>query len=51
MENEENYIHIRCVVKRKIFFSADTGYSVFAAVPEGEKEEIKVTPFRRADRP
>ena len=43
MENEENYIHIRCVVKRKIFFSADTGYSVFAAVPEGEKEEIKVT--------
>lgn len=43
MENEENYIHIRCVVKRKIFFSSDTGYSVFAAVPEGEKEEIKVT--------
>lgn len=43
MENEEKYIHIRCVVKRKIFFSADTGYSVFAAVPEGEKEEIKVT--------
>lgn len=43
MESEEKYIHIRCTVKRTIFFAPDSGYSVFAAIREDDGREMIVT--------
>lgn len=43
MESEERFIHIRCTVKRTIFFAPDSGYSVFSAIREDDGKEIVVT--------
>ncbi len=43
MEAENKTLRIRCVVKRSIYYNADSGYSVFAAIPEDSKKEITVT--------
>lgn len=43
MMTEEKYIHIRCTVKRTIYFAPDNGYSVFAAIREDNGKEMVVT--------
>ena len=43
MEAEDKALHIRCIVKRNIYYNSDSGYSVFSAIPEGDKKEIIVT--------
>ena len=43
MEAEKKTFHLRCVVKRSIFYNADSGYSVFAAIPEDGGKEFIVT--------
>ncbi len=43
MEAENKTLRIRCIVKRSIYYNADSGYSVFAAIPEDSKKEIVVT--------
>ena len=40
---QQDYEHICCVVRRKIFFAADNGYSVFLAVRDDDKKTITVT--------
>ena len=40
---QKDYEHIRCTVRRKIFFEADSGYSVFLAVRDDDKKTITVT--------
>jgi len=43
MEEVKTTFHVRCIVKRAIFYNADSGYSVFAAIPEGGGKEFIVT--------
>lgn len=43
METENKTFHVRCTVKRGIFHNPDSGYSVFAAIPEGGGKEFIVT--------
>ena len=43
MMTEEKYIHIRCTVKRTIYFAPDNGYSVFAAIREDNGKDMVVT--------
>ena len=43
METENKTFHVRCMVKRGIFHNPESGYSVFAAIPEGGGKEFIVT--------
>ena len=43
METENKTFHVRCTVKRGIFHNPESGYSVFAAIPEGGGKEFIVT--------
>ena len=42
---KEERFHIRCIVRRKVFFAPATGFSVFLAIRDDDRKTIKVTGY------
>ena len=42
MDNTSNNIHIRCTVRRKVFFDGKDGFCIFTAIKDGDTREFTV---------